>query len=189
MKKRYSLLPVLALVLCLCAFACAEEAVHVEVIKMDGVSVVMLTPETTLQRAKGIAEADVEAGKKADFVLPQVLTVIEKEAFMGIAAKSVEVSENVVAIEAAAFADCVNLRKIVIPSTVREIDSHAMDGCKGVKVYGEKGSAAERFVAAVNAENPGAGFVFVELKPGTSGGPYEREKPTVVLPFVPAGRP
>lgn len=189
MKKGCSFLLMLALVFCLSAFACAEDAVNVEVLKMDGVSVVVLTPETVVLRAKGIAKDAVEAEGKTDFELPQSLTLIEEKAFAGIAAKSVEISENVVAIEAAAFADCVYLREIIIPPTVRKIDRHALEGCKNVTVFGVKGSAAERFVDAVNAEDPDAGFVFAELKPQPSHDPHEREKPTVVLPFVPADRP
>lgn len=41
---------------------------------------------------------------KADFELPRLLTLIEEEAFAGISTETVEVSENVTAIEARAFA-------------------------------------------------------------------------------------
>ena len=46
--KKLCILLVAALLLCLCVSAWAEEGMRVEVIKMDGVSVVVLTPETTI---------------------------------------------------------------------------------------------------------------------------------------------
>ena len=105
--KKLCVLLVAALLLCLCASAWAEEGMRVEVIKMDGVSVVVLTPETTMLRARSIAmNARGTDEKQVDFVLPQFLTLIGESAFEGIAAESVEVSENVAAIEARAFADC-----------------------------------------------------------------------------------
>jgi hypothetical protein len=61
---------------------------------------------------------------------------------------------------------------------VVEIDGKALAGCADVTVYGEKGSAAERFAA----EN---GFAFAEIG-GTSQEPAPaREEPPMVLPFVP----
>ena len=175
--KKLCILLAAALLLCLCASAWAEEGMRVEVIKMDGVSVVVLTPETTMLRARSIAMNATDE-KQADFVLPAFLTLIEESAFEGVAAASVEVSENVAAIEARAFADCKNLREITIPASVKEIDDHAFDGCEGVTVYGTKGTEAERIANL-------CGFTFVDS--GAQPVPAEEQRiPSApVLPPAP----
>ena len=89
------------------------------------------------------------------FILPQSLTVIEANAFEGITATRVEMSENVVSIGSCAFANCPNLREIHIPAGVTSVDDHALDGCGDVTVYGVTGTEAERFANA-------AGFSFVD---------------------------
>ncbi len=175
MKKICLLLAAVTL-LGLCLSAQAEDGARVEVIKMDGISVVVLIPDENARRARGVAE---EAG----FVMPAALTIIEESAFEGVSAETVEISENVVSIEARAFADCENLREIHIPATVLSIDETALAGCKNVTVYGEKGSAAERFVQAVSAADPEAGFTFVDVNAAPA---IVREAPPVTLPFVPA---
>lgn len=87
--------------------------------------------------------------------LPAFLTQIGEEAFAGTAAVIVEVPENVTAIEARAFADCENLRQIIIPKNVRRVDDTALENCENVTVYGTAGSAAQRFARA-------NGFTFVD---------------------------
>ena len=174
--KKVCMLLASALLFCLCFTAQAEEGVSVEVIKMDGISVVELIPEETTRRARGAAE-------KAGLVLPGALTIIEESAFEGVIAETVEVSENVVSIEARAFAGCKNLREIAIPATVLTIDETALAGCKNVIVYGAKDSAAEKFVQAVNAAEPEAGFVFVDVNAEPA---IVVKAAPVVLPFVPA---
>ena len=135
--------------LCLTAVVTAEGGVNIEVIRVDGVSVVLLTPESTMLRARSVAEDEIKS-----MILPEFLTLIEESAFEGIAAGNVEVTENVVAIEARAFADCKNLRGIYIPATVLQIDDHAFDGCENVTVVGEKGTEAERIATLY-------GFTFI----------------------------
>ena len=161
MKKTCALL--LALLLCLAVAARAESGVEVELIKMDGVSVV----EMVL----------IDDGLK----LPAGLTRIADEAFANIAAGSVEVSENVTAIGARAFADCKNLREIFIPASVQTIDDTALEGCGKVTVYGTRNTEAERFAQAM-------GFNFVDPvnDPPTPSNLIVLEAPTVVLPFVSA---
>ena len=129
--------------LCLAISVTAEGGVNIEVIRVDGVSVVLLSPESTMLCARSVAEDEAEDEIKS-MILPEFLTLIEESAFEGIAAGNVEVTENVVAIEARAFADCKNLRGIYIPATVLQIDDHAFDGCENVTVVGEKGTEAER---------------------------------------------
>ena len=187
MKKKCFLL-VAVLLLCLEASAWAEGGVRVEVIKMDGISVVMLTQAEELINAYSFA-ASTPQSKDNGFTMPQYLTQIGKEAFAGIAAEKIEVSENVVTIGERAFADCNSLREIVIPPSVMSVDESALAGCKNVIVYGEKGSAAEKYVGAINKANPDAEFLFVELKSGADESqdkPVEEKYLPVVMPFVPA---
>ena len=165
---------------CLClagAFAQAEGGVQVEVIRADGVSVVVLTPDAASRQARGQAESDAEE-RTAKFVLPQLLTVIEEGAFEGIPAKRVEVSENVVVIESHAFAHCRNLREFLIPESVEKIDRSALEGCRQVTVYGTT-EVAKRFAEANR-------FTFVDLNaPAEDPGPSSaREKQPVELPLV-----
>ena len=156
LKKLLAPLIALLLLLSLGTAALAEGGVNVEVIKVDGVSVVVLTPETTMRRARSLTlSAKGVDEKQAGFVLPQFLTLIEESAFEGIAAEKVEVTENVAAIEARAFADCKSLKEITIPATVLKIDDHAFDGCENVTVYGAKGSEAERIANLY-------GFAFID---------------------------
>ena len=176
MLKRVIVFLAVALLFCPGLSARAGGGVNVEVILADGVSVVVLTSEETINRANSLAENAAGAENRADFILPEFLTLIEKSAFEGIAAGRVDVTENVVSIEERAFADCRNLKEIHIPATVLQIDDHALDGCENVTVYGTKGSEAERFAAA-------AGFWFVDPNAYPSH-PSEPLEPAVKLPLV-----
>ena len=175
MLKKISILFAIALFFCLGSAAWAEDGVNVEVIRADGVSVVVLMPETTILRAGSMAKGTADE-RQADFALPEFLTLIEESAFEGIAATRVEVSGNVVAIENRAFADCKSLREIHIPATVMKVDDHALDGCENVTVYGVRGTEAERFARA-------AGFQFIDQSEEPSR-PYETPAPPVELPIV-----
>ena len=155
--------------------AWAEDGANLEVIRMDGVSVVMFTPEETLERVSHEAIMAKSAG--ADFTTPGLLTEIAEEAFAGIAAERVEITENVAIIRARAFADCKGLRQIAIPANVVTIEDSALAGCTNVTVYGQTGTEAERFAKA-------AGFAFVDLGTGTVPPPRPPEPP-VTLPLVP----
>ena len=169
------------LALCLGVAARAEEGVSIEVIKMDGVSVVVLTPEETLVHASSIARGALPEGEAgSDLALPESLTLIGEEAFMGVSAERVEVSGNVVAIEARAFADCRELREITIPKTVLKIDDSAFDGCEDVTVRGTKGSEAERIAKL-------CGFTFVDPNAQAETPLSQKIPPAPVLPLVPLG--
>ena len=173
MKKTIILL--LSFLLCLnCVLAArAEMGVNVEVLKIDGVSVVVFTLDEIELQARGAEE------KGAGFTLPGMLTQIGEEAFYGIAAETIEVTENVVSIGPRAFADCKNLREITIPANVTAIDDSALSGCENVTVYGVKGTEAERFAN----EN---GFAFAQIGGETPEEPFVvREAPPVQLPLVP----
>jgi len=87
------------------------------------------------------------------FTVPAALTEIGEEAFAGIAAECVQISDNVVNIGSRAFADCASLQQIAIPASVQTIADDALAGAN-VTVYGQAGTEAERF-----AEANGFGFV------------------------------
>lgn len=127
MKRLYILLAAV-LLLSLGMNAFAEGGVSVEIMKVDGISVVVFIAENS----------------KADYVLPSNLTRIEEEAFMCIPAQKIELSANIEFIDARAFADCTSLREVVIPAAVKSISDHAFDGCEDVTIYGEKDTEAER---------------------------------------------
>lgn len=181
MFKRVWMVLVIMFLLGFSATAGAELGVNVEVIKVDGVSVVVLTSETTMLRARSIAANAMEeaSGTNVGFVLPEFVTLIDESAFEGISAESVEVTGNVAAIEARAFADCKHLQEIYIPVTVVKIDDHAFDGCEGVTVYGTKGSEAERIANL-------CGFIFVDpnAEPEQPIPPSDPEDRPVELPAV-----
>lgn len=180
MLKRIGIMLAAILLFCIeWSAALAEDGVNVEVIRADGVSVVVLTPEAVILRARSLAKGPADE-RRADLILPEYLTLIEESAFEGIAAKRVEITENVAAIERRAFADCMNLREIRIPATVLKVDDRALEGCENVTVYGVKGTEAERFAKA-------AGFPFVDLNEGPDHPihPSEPVKPPVALPLVP----
>lgn len=177
MKKRCILL-VLALLLCMCPAAWAENGTPVEVIRMDGVSVVVLASEETMLLAGEVfLNAEGGAEKEAGFLLPRFLTVIEKGAFEGIAAAEIEVSINVTAIQSRAFADCRNLEKITIPPSVKQIDDDVFEGCENVTVYGTVGTEAERIAAH-------CGFTFIDPDAQAAPPPAQRIPDPPVLPPV-----
>ena len=180
MKKYLILLSVLCLLL-----GCTAQAANgaeVEIIRVDGVSVIEIIPTDSMLFSKGTG---VEEMEEAAMKLPESVTVIETEAFAGIPAKSVEVSANVKKIEARAFADCQDLSWIMIPETVETLDEKALDGCKNVTVYGKTGSEAQRFANA----NKAYGFVFIDPNAQESQDPpaYGHESSPAELPFIPVG--
>lgn len=176
MLKRISSMLAAFFIFCIGSAALAEGGVNVEVIRADGVSVVVLTPAETVAEAESLAKGAAEESRR-DFALPEHLTLIGEGAFEGISARRVEITANVVAVGAHAFADCKFLREIHIPATVLKVDDHALDGCRDVMVYGVKGTEAERFARA-------AGFAFVDPN-GEPERPHERSAPPVELPLVP----
>lgn len=89
------------------------------------------------------------------FILPDSLTIIEEEAFMGVPATSVRIPDGAKSIGSKAFADCPYLRTIYIPSSVTVIADNAFSGVTGLAIYGQKGSLAATFAKT-------HGFRFVE---------------------------
>jgi len=141
--KKVCILLALVLLLSVSSSAWAEEDTWVEVIKMDGISVVVLGDSTLMMSENSSFNADGAGEAKTGFTLPKFLTKIGERAFEGIAAARVDVSENVEAIGPYAFAKCENLRTVTIPASVKKIDETAFDECHDITIYGTKGTAAE----------------------------------------------
>ena len=138
-RRGLILLSVLASMLFLAPTAGAE----------DGGSTAALTPEASMICAGHVQAAEGEASV---LLLPQALTRIGESAFEGSAAERILISENVIAIEKNAFANCRKLREIHIPPTVEKVDDCALQGCENVMVYGKKGTEAERFADTAGFE-------------------------------------
>ena len=169
--KKLCFVLILALLLSLSASAFAESGV--EVIVMDGVPVVMESFGLEMRESVAFGAAEGDAG----FTLPMELVSIGEEAFAGIPAERVEITENVTSIGARAFADCEKLTALVIPATVESIDDTALAGSENVTVYGEADSEAQRF-----AEANSIPFVPANTKPAPV--PQGALRAPVVMPFV-----
>ena len=163
--KKLCVLLVLALLLSLGASAFADNSV--EILYMDGTPVAVESPSLTAGETNAF---NADAG----ITLPAALVAIEEEAFAGIDAGRVEITENVVSIGPRAFADCKNLTELVIPATVQTIDDTALDGSTKVTIYGEADSEAQRFADANN----------LPFVPSNEVTPIIIAQPPVTLPYV-----
>ena len=163
--KKLCFLLILALLLSLGASAFADNSV--EILYMDGTPVAVESPALTAGETNAF---HTDAG----FALPAALVAIEEEAFAGIDAARVEITENVVSIGPRAFADCKNLTELVIPATVQTIDDTALDGSLNVTIYGESGSEAQRFADANS----------IPFVPSNEVSPIIIAQPPVTLPYV-----
>ena len=168
--KKLCFVLILALLLSLGASAFADNSV--EIFYMDGTPVAVESPALTA------GETNAFNAPGAGITLPAALVAIEEEAFAGIDAARVEITENVISIGPRTFADCKNLTELVIPATVQRIDDTALEGSAGVTVYGEAGSEAERFA---NAND-------LPFNPANNDTPvYQPAQPPVMLPYVALG--
>jgi len=87
----------------------------------------------------------VPAFGEAELRLPGFLKKIEREAFWGIGARSVEIPAGCRSIAARAFQDCPDLWQVRIPESCSSISDNAFLNCKEVLIYGKTGSAAEEY--------------------------------------------
>ena len=163
--KKLSFILVLALLLSLSASAFADNSV--EILYLDGTPVAVESPSLTAGETNAF-HAD------AGLTLPAALVAIEEEAFAGIDAARVEITENVISIGPRAFADCKNLTELVIPATVQTIDDTALDGNTNVTIYGEADSEAQRFADANS----------IPFVPSNEVTPIIIAQPPVTLPYV-----
>ena len=164
--KKLCFLLILALLLSLGASAFADNSV--EILYMDGTPVAVESPALTA------GETNAFNAPGAGLTLPAALVAIEEEAFAGIDAARVEITENVVSIGPRAFADCKNLTELVIPATVQTIDDTALEGSTNVTIYGESGSEAQRFADANS----------IPFVPSNEVTPIIIAQPPVTLPYV-----
>ena len=164
--KKLCVLLVLALLLSLSASAFADNSV--EILYLDGTPVAVESPALTA------GETNAFNAPGVGLTLPAALVAIEEEAFEGIDAARVEITENVVSIGPRAFADCKNLTELVIPATVQIIDDTALEGSENVTIYGESGSEAQRFADANN----------LPFVPSNEVTPIIIAQPPVTLPYV-----
>ena len=164
--KKLCVLLVLALLLSLGASAFADNSV--EILYLDGTPVAVESPALTA------GETNAFNAPGAGLTLPAALVAIEEEAFAGIDAGRVEITENVVSIGPRAFADCKNLTELVIPATVQRIADDALDGSENVTIYGEADSEAQRFADANS----------IPFVPSNEVTPIIIAQPPVTLPYV-----
>ena len=164
--KKLSFILVVVLLLSLSASAFADNSV--EILYMDGTPVAVESPALTA------GETNAFHAPGAGLTLPAALIAIEEEAFAGIDAARVEITENVVSIGPRAFADCKNLTELVIPATVQRIADDALDGSLNVTIYGEADSEAQRFADANN----------LPFVPSNEVSPIIIAQPPVTLPYV-----
>ena len=164
--KKLCVLLILALLLSLGASAFADNSV--EILYMDGTPVAVESPALTA------GETNAFHAPGVGITLPAALVAIEEEAFAGIDAARVEITENVVSIGPRAFADCKNLTELVIPATVQRIADDALDGSTNVTIYGEADSEAQRFADANN----------LPFVPSNEVTPIIIAQPPVTLPYV-----
>ena len=73
------------------------------------------------------------------FTTPAALETIGEEAFCGIAAQVIRVSDQVTTIGDRAFADSL-VRQIYIPSSVTSMSGSAFDGCENVTIFSTEDS-------------------------------------------------
>lgn len=92
-----------------------------------------------------------------DMILPAGLTAIDAEAFAGTTMQVVRLPQGLKSIGSRAFADCPDLWQILIPASVTSIADDAFAGVEGLIIFGQAGSAAQRF-----AEAHGHSFVLAE---------------------------
>ena len=164
--KKLCVLLVLALLLSLGASAFADNSV--EILYLDGTPVAVESPALTA------GETNAFNAPGAGLTLPAALVAIEEEAFAGIDAGRVEITENVISIGPRAFADCKNLTELVIPATVQTIDDTALEGSTNVTIYGEADSEAQRFADANS----------IPFVPSNEVSPILGAQPPVTLPYV-----
>ncbi len=87
------------------------------------------------------------------FTVPTAMAVIEENAFEGIGATAVIVPDNCTEIKAEAFANCLNLKRILLPKDCK-IDDHAFDGCADLVIYAPAGGTTQTW-----AEENGITFI------------------------------
>ncbi len=86
----------------------------------------------------------------APLVLPSAVAAIEAEAFSGISAREIVLSDGILSIGEKAFADNQKLRLIYLPGSITSIAADAFNSCESLTILCSPGSYAEAFAAARN---------------------------------------
>ncbi len=77
---------------------------------------------------------------------PAKLTTIGDDSFWYCTSlTNLNIPDGVTSIGKWAFYNCTNLTSITIPSSVTDIGNYAFGGCKNLTIYGQSGSAAEKY--------------------------------------------
>ena len=79
--------------------------------------------------------------------IPETTAAILEETYAGSGVVSVVIPEGVTSIGSRAFADCAQLKLIVIPATVTEIAADAFEGTNAIIITSD-GAAAQEYAQA-----------------------------------------
>lgn len=85
-------------------------------------------------------------GMACDASMPESLSEIQAEAFVGMSFRTVDLTDTrIYSIGSRAFADCDEMTLIIIPKSVRSIAADAFDGCDHVTIFCMASSYAHRY--------------------------------------------
>ena len=87
----------------------------------------------------------MESIEMDSLVLPTSLKTVGEEAFMGGNFTYVKMPEGATRIDSRAFAYCMNMRFIEIPTSTTSIATDAFDGVNGLTIIGKTGSYAQTY--------------------------------------------
>ena len=103
--------------------------------------------------------------KASAMVLPENLTVIDDEAFRGVAANAIVVPDSVTTIGEKAFAGSGSLNSLVVYSREVTPAVNAFDGCPDLTIYGYRDTPIEAYAKE-------SGIPFVNLRSPSEWAPY-----------------
>ncbi len=102
------------------------------------------------QKAAAFRSLRLSSGKDVLF-LPAGLTTVTANAFRGLPARAVYLSEGITKLGSHAFADCSYLTRVYVPASLREIAEDAFSGCsESLTLVGPANSPAKWFAADHN---------------------------------------
>ena len=120
--------------------------------------------------------------------LPNSVTNIDKFAFSGCEnLTSITMPNNITSIGEKAFWYCRNLKEISLSGSVKNIAADAFEQCDNLTIYGEKGSAAEKY--AKNNKIPFVEKTFVKEEPETEIVIDDNNTPLANMSFYKVGDP
>ena len=84
-------------------------------------------------------------GMESIYWLPTGTTQVLDEAFLCVPVQAVVISEGCSEIGMRAFAQCADLKRIVLPESIQMIADDAFNGCTGLAILAPEGSYAQRY--------------------------------------------